>query len=357
FQFTGLLLLDGTLIEVNQTALDFGGIRREDVVGQKFWDTRWWTISSETQETLQKAITRAAGGEFVRYTVDVLGATGVSTIDFSLKPYFDDGGRVELVIAEGRDISESEKTRKELRLLTDELSRSNTDLKQFAYIASHDLQEPLRTVSSFCELLAKKNQGKLAEDSERYINIIIEGTGRMQQLIKDLLAYSQLEQAGKSIMPVDLNLPLGEAIADLDAIIASSGAQIVCEKLPVVMGDPSQLKIVFQNLIANAIKFRKPEGIAISISAESVGKNCLVKVKDNGIGLKMEYADRIFDIFTKLHARSKYPGTGIGLAICKRIVERHGGSIKVESAPDQGATFIFSLPLAETYMEVECRGQ
>ncbi|MBS2009086.1 MAG: PAS domain S-box protein, partial [Cyanobacteria bacterium SZAS TMP-1] len=348
FQFTGLLLLDGTLLEANQTALDFGGIRREDVVGQKFWDARWWTISSETQETLQKAINRAAGGEFVRYTVDVLGATGVSTIDFSLKPYFDDGGRVELVIAEGRDISESEKTREELRLLTDELSRSNTDLKQFAYIASHDLQEPLRTVSSFCELLAKKNQGKLAEDSEKYINIIIEGTGRMQQLIKDLLAYSQLEQAGKSIMPVDLNLPLGEAIADLQAIIASTGAQIVCEQLPMVMGDPSQLKIVFQNLIANAIKFRKEEGIAISICAQSVGKNCLVKVKDNGIGLKMEYAERIFDIFTKLHSRSKYPGTGIGLAICKRVVERHGGSIKVESAPDQGATFIFSLPLAET---------
>lgn len=231
----------------------------------------------------------------------------------------------------------------QLESLAAELARSNRDLQQFAYAASHDLQEPLRTIISFCDLLKKKVSGKLDPDADKYLTVIGEGTSRMQQLIKDLLGYASVDAQGKPLEPIKLSQPVNMALDSLRAAIGDSGASVVCDELPVVLGDATQLSLLFQNLIGNAIKFRSEAPLVVRIAVERVGDFYEVSIKDNGIGFKMEYAERIFVIFQRLHARSKFEGTGIGLATCKRIIERHGGTIRVDSIPGEGSTFIITL--------------
>jgi PAS domain S-box-containing protein len=227
--------------------------------------------------------------------------------------------------------------------LANDLARSNNELEQFAYVASHDLQEPLRTVISFCDLLAKKNRGALDADSTRYLDVILESSARMQQLIKDLLLYARLQSQGNDLGPVDLSTCLNEAIKALNAAIVEADAKITCDEMPTVTGDAMQLSLLFQNLIANAIKFRGAEPSQIHIGASKGDEGWIISCTDNGIGMKMEYAERIFVIFQRLHSRSKFEGTGIGLAVCKRIVERHGGKIAVNSVVGKGSTFTFTL--------------
>jgi light-regulated signal transduction histidine kinase (bacteriophytochrome) len=234
-----------------------------------------------------------------------------------------------------------------IKRYTKELERSNQELQQFAYVASHDLQEPLRMVSSYLQLLERRYGEQLETDAKDFINFAVDGAKRMQALINDLLAYSRVGTRGQPFAEVDLNLIVQQTNNNLKIAIEENKASIICDPLPVVYGDYTQLTQLFQNLIGNAIKFHGNRAPKIRISEES--KNGLVhlKVSDNGIGIEPQYADRIFLIFQRLHTREEYPGTGIGLAICKRIVERHGGSIWVESQTGEGTTFHFTLQSKE----------
>jgi light-regulated signal transduction histidine kinase (bacteriophytochrome) len=225
-----------------------------------------------------------------------------------------------------------------------DLRRSNGELEQFAYVASHDLQEPLRMISSYIQLLQRRYQGQLDAKADTFIGFAVDGVTRMQRLINDLLAYSRVGTHGAPLVPTDCGEVMAGVIAALGAPIAETGARVTYGELPTVLADATQLGQLFQNLIGNALKFCTGGTPEITISAERTGGEWLIHVRDNGIGIDPAYAERIFIIFQRLHSREEYPGTGIGLAICKKIVERHGGRIWVESQPGQGATFTFSLP-------------
>jgi PAS domain S-box-containing protein len=263
-----------------------------------------------------------------------------------------------LVTAAIRDITErkraEEALQKRTRELTysqealegkaQELTRSNTELQQFAYVISHDLQEPLRTMASFAQLLQKRYQGKLDASADDFIHFIVDGATRMQGLIHDLLAYSRVESHGKDFVPTDCTTVFGHALANLQMAVIESGAVVTHDPLPTVQGDGVQLIQVFQNLVGNGLKFRDSRPPRVHVAAEQRPSEWVFSVKDNGIGIDPQYAHRIFEVFQRLHNRTEYPGSGIGLAITKRIVERHGGRIWVESRPHQGATFFFTLP-------------
>lgn len=246
-----------------------------------------------------------------------------------------------------QDITARKEAEEMLRSRTDELARSNEDLQQFAYVASHDLQEPLRAVSGFLRLLEERYKPQLDDKAREYIGFAVEGAARMSQLVSDLLAFSRVASKAKEPRPTDAGAALAGALDNLRGAIHESGAAVAHDDLPAVMGDSTQLTQLFQNLIGNAIKFRSPDRpCRVHVSAVSKGGMIEFAVRDNGIGIPSDSYDRIFVIFQRLHTREKYPGTGIGLAICKKIVERHGGQIRVESRPGEGSTFFFTLPEA-----------
>jgi signal transduction histidine kinase len=236
------------------------------------------------------------------------------------------------------------KLRQDHRQSLDDLARSNRDLEQFAYVASHDLQEPLRMVATYTQLLAERYRGKLDSDADKYIHYAVDGALRMQKLVQDLLAFSRVGRHGLALENTDCNVALQEALKNLEAAIQESGAMVEQAQLPVLVADRSQMVQVFQNLIGNAIKFRGSEPPLIRVSAELIGKEWVFSVADNGIGIAPEHGDSVFVVFRRLHTRAEYPGNGIGLSICKKIVEQHGGRIWVESEVGHGSTFRFALP-------------
>lgn len=242
------------------------------------------------------------------------------------------------------DVTDRKLTEDALVEKAEELARSNADLEQFAYVASHDLQEPLRMVTSFTQLLQRRYKGKLDDKADQYIGFAVEGTQRMQALIKDLMTYSRAGRPDRDFEPAECEDILQNSTANLKLAIQESGAVITHDPLPVVRGDEVQLGQVFQNLISNGLKFRREEAPRVHISAQLDGKQWIFSVHDNGLGIDPEFRERIFVIFQRLHHREDYEGTGIGLALCKKIVERHGGRIWVESEPGQGSTFYFTIP-------------
>jgi light-regulated signal transduction histidine kinase (bacteriophytochrome) len=278
-------------------------------------------------------------------------------VDISLWPLEREGGL--FILAAVRDMTEHkrlqaqlagehrelEQTKHELEKTVAELKRSNAELEQFAYVASHDLQEPLRMVASYTQLLAKRYHGKLDADADEFIGYAVDGATRMQRLIKDLLAYSRVTTQGQVFERVDSKVLLKEVLSNLRLAVEESRAVVTHGALPMVMADGVQLGQLLQNLIGNAIKFRSEEVPWVHVSAERRTNEWLFSVRDNGIGIDPQYAERIFIIFQRLHNREEYPGTGIGLAMCKKIVERHGGRIWMKSQLGKGATFYFTLPV------------
>jgi PAS domain S-box-containing protein len=256
----------------------------------------------------------------------------------------DDGDSFVLTF---RDISNRKQAEAALSHYAEELSRSNAELEQFAYVASHDLQEPLRKVASYCQLLQRRYQGKLDEDADAFIGYAVEGAARMKQLIEDLLSYSRMTRKELVLAPVDLAVPVNRALENLELAVRDAGADVVVAPLPKIRGDAALLTQVFQNFLGNALKFRAERVPRVEVSAERSGDFWTVTVADNGIGIDPKHFDRLFQIFQRLHTRREYAGSGIGLSICRKIIERHGGRVWVESKPGEGARFRFTLKAAD----------
>jgi signal transduction histidine kinase len=249
------------------------------------------------------------------------------------------------VYLELEDVTQRESVRVKAASHTSELERSNFELEQFAYVASHDLQEPLRMIASYTQLLSKRYRGQLDSDADDFINFVVDGAHRMQSLIDGLLAYSRVDRRGGNFREIHCEDALAFVQSDLQEAISESQAIITCDPLPTVIADPQQIGQLFQNLLSNAMKFRVP-GLPpkIHIGVTRNGGEWQFSVTDNGIGIPADQRKRLFQLFQRLHSRSEYPGTGIGLALCKKIVERHGGKIWLESEPQKWCTLFFTLP-------------
>ncbi len=265
-------------------------------------------------------------------------------VEISLSPLKTDGEGT-LIVSIVRDITGRKQTEERLREIAADLARSNMELEQFAYVASHDLQEPLRMVASYTQLLARRYRGKLDQEADEFIGFAVDGALRMQELINDLLTFSRVGSRPLELQKIDLNHIIERILSDLAVGIEEAGATVTYDDLPTLEADAIQIQQLFQNLIANAIKFGRP-GVppVVRVSAHPIRHGWAFAVTDNGIGIEPQYRERIFVLFQRLHSRAEYPGTGIGLAICKKIVERHGGTIRVESEVGQGTTFEFTLP-------------
>jgi len=272
-------------------------------------------------------------------------------ISVNVRTVRDEKGHVLFFEGTAEDVTQRKLSEESLRLLneslerhTQELARSNTELQQFAYAASHDLQEPLRMVSSYLHLVAMRYRGRLDREADEFIHFAVDGAKRMKLLIDDLLAYSRVGRRDNERLSAGCEELVAQAVKNLFYSIQETGAEVTFDPLPVVVGARVQLVQLFQNLIGNAIKFRGTTSPKVHIRAKLRGGEWVFEVSDNGIGFEMEYSDRIFRIFQRLHSREKYPGTGVGLAICRKIVECHGGLMWVESKPDRGSSFFFTLP-------------
>jgi len=348
---------DGKITDVNKATEEATGIPRQRLIGTDF--SSYFTDPERAGAGYRKVLSDG----FVRdYPLTVRHSAGrTADVLYNATIYRNEAGEVQGVFAAARDVTERNKMEQELaryRLQLEELvkqrtselektaaelSRSNKDLEQFAYVASHDLQEPLRAVGGFASLLKQQLKDRLDADGQKYIGHVVEGAERMQALINDLLTYSRVGSRGGARTPVDMKQALDDAVGNLSAAIEASRAVIRSDPLPTIAADPSQMVQLLQNLVGNAIKFHGPRAPDIHIGARREKDAWVFSVRDNGIGIEPKYHDRIFLIFQRLHSRLEYPGTGIGLAVCKKIVERHSGRIWFESQPGEGTTFFFTI--------------
>ena len=316
------------------------GYSSNEVVGRHLMDF----LDESNREILHEQLARRERGERESYEMAWTRKDGrkVATI-VSPQPLFDEDGTFKGSFAVITDISDRKRAEEELQ-------RSNADLEQFAYVASHDLQEPLRMVSSYVQLLERRYKDKLDEDANEFIAFAVDGAKRMQGLINGLLTYSRVGRRGKEFERNSCERTLERCLANLQTAIAESDASVTHDPLPEVMGDESQLAQLFQNLVGNAIKFRGGQPPKVHVSAKRLetrdtqSQMVQFSVSDSGIGMDPKHAERVFMVFQRLHTREEYPGTGMGLAICRKIVERHGGRIWAESEPGKGSTFHFTIP-------------
>ena len=271
-------------------------------------------------------------------------------VEVRISPIRDAEGRLVGASSIAHDIGERKRMTRELALTAENLARSNAELEQFAYVASHDLQEPLRMVASYVQLIAQRYKGRLDADADEFIGFAVDGANRMKTLINDLLKYSRAGR-GDDFTKMRSGAALEDALANLQLSIRETGATVTHDEMPEISGTPSQITELFQNLIGNALKFHGEQPPVIHVAARRMRAEWEFAVTDNGIGIAPEYKEKIFEIFRRLHGRGKYPGTGIGLAICRKIVTHHGGEITVDSVEGQGATFRFTLP---DHIKSEC---
>ena len=331
---------DGKITDVNEATELVTGYLREELIGTDF--TNYFIDPEKAREGYKHVFQE---GLVRDYALEIQRRDGhITPVLYNASVYRDESGEIIGIFAAARDITERKKVERMLELKLEELARSNADLEQFAYVSSHDLQEPLRMIASYLQLLQRKYQGELDDKADKYIYFAVDGASRMQNLINDLLEFSRVTTKAREFEPNDCEFILNQVLSDLEVSIKENEAIVSYDSLPEIMADGTQLAQVFQNLISNAIKFRSKEAPKINISAETEGDRWLFSVQDNGIGIDPKYSERIFEVFKRLHKREEYPGTGIGLSICKKIIERHGGNIWVESELGRGSAFYFTLP-------------
>jgi len=335
---------DGFYLGCNRAAAALAGLPAPEAIVGKTDDQLVWRGAAGRPETSDAQVMEADTPQLNREEAIPQPDGATLWVRTSRAPLHDAAGKVIGLLSTIEDITEFQRAQEALAARARELARSNADLEQFAYVASHDLQEPLRAVAAYTQLLAKRYQGKLDADADRFIAHAVDGAHRMQTLIRDLLAYSRVGARGCQFQPTDAGAALDRALAALPLALHESGAEVTRDALPSVLADSAQLSQLFQNLAGNAVKFRADQPPRVHVSACRDGPAWRFSVRDNGIGIDPRHAERIFVIFQRLHTRRAYPGTGIGLAICKKIVERHGGRIWVESQPGHGADFRFTIP-------------
>jgi PAS domain S-box-containing protein len=332
--------LDGFITSWNSGAERLYGYRADEMVGQSVTPL----VADDNVDDAPTLLGRVRdGGRNQHYEARRVHKDG-SVIDVSvtLSPIRGEDGSVAGASASARDIGERKRVEAELR-------RSNAELEQFAYVASHDLSEPLRTISGYVEMLARRYGGELDDEADRFIKHTVDGCGRMRSLIDDLMSFSRSGRAEDNAGPVDTGVVVRDVLANMAATLSEADAVVVVGKLPVVHGDPVQLARLFQNLIANSVKFARADAAPrVRVDAQPRSGTCEFSVTDNGIGIDPEYKERVFKMFHRLHGRDAYPGTGMGLAICLRIVEAHGGSISIEPANDGGTVCRFTLAPGST---------
>ena len=371
---------DGTITDVNNSTENVTGYSRDKLIKTNF--SNYFKKPEKARAVYQKVFQR---GMVRDYPLDIKNSGETTTpVLYNGTLYKNESGEVIGVVASARDITELKKaelklemyrnnlenevkirtdelahtneslknevikhklTEMEMEKLMDELKRSNKELQQFAYVASHDLQEPLRMVTSFTQLLERRYRGNLDDDADDFINYIVEGAKRMQNLIDDLLTYSRVTTQAEVFKTVDMEEVLKVSIANLKVLIDENDAKITHDPLPTINADMSQMIQLFQNLIGNAIKFHGSEPPVIHISAQKDGESWIFSVEDNGIGIEPHHWERIFRVFQRLNKRDDYPGTGIGLSVCEKIIQRHYGKIWLESKPGKGSKFFFKLPI------------
>jgi PAS domain S-box-containing protein len=337
--------LDGRFLRVNASLAEILGYPQEELVGRHVKEIS----HPEDRDLTDARRSRMHAGETdaVRFEKRYLRKDGLTVwADLTISPVRGSDGRTQYEIAIFDDITERKEAEQALRAAHEELKRSNAELEQFAYVASHDLQEPLRMVSSYTQLLERRLGAALDDDAREFMGYIVDGAASMKQLIEDLLAYSRLGTRGRRFGPVAVENALRKALANLRATVEETRAEVTHDALPVVEADDVQLAQLLQNLVGNALKFRGQEPPRVHVGAAARDGEWEFTVRDNGIGIEPQYFERIFLVFQRLHNKTEYAGTGIGLAICKKVVERHGGRIWVESRPGEGSTFHFTLPKA-----------
>ncbi|MCE3280026.1 MAG: sensory transduction histidine kinase [Bacteroidetes bacterium] len=328
-------------VKVNRAGEELLGYSQEDLVGKNDYD---FFPKKQADFFIQKDRLVLESGKLEDVSEELVNTKykGVRTLETKKIPIYDENGKPKYLLGISNDITDRKRTETELKLKSEELTRSNAELEQFAYVASHDLQEPLRMVTSYVQLLEKRYKGKLDEDANEFIAFAVDGSNRMRTLIQSLLEYSRVNRI-KPFEKIDLNNLMEIVLHDMRDSIKSTNAIVKVNELPEIVGDHILIGQLFQNLISNALKFKGEKDPEIIISGERKDNEFLFSVKDNGIGINKEYSQKIFVIFQRLHTKDKYPGTGIGLAICKKIVERHGGEIWMDSEPGEGSTFYFTI--------------
>ena len=334
---------DGVIVRVNRAEYELLGYGAGDLLGSRVWDF----VSPEQLEHRKSAFIAAiqAQDERIEDSEWELHHRDGSLLQVRLQQNrILDGPRVTGIRCTMVDITELRRQQELLRRQSKDLERSNAELEQFAYVASHDLQEPLRMITGFVQLLAGRYTGHLDAKADQYIGFIVDGAKRMQCLISDILALSRVGSRGAEFQDVDLDDVLSEVLVNLKPKVNEEGATVTHEPLPAVVADRGQMSQLLQNLIGNAMKFHGTEPPRVHISAVENEQGWTVSVNDNGIGIAPQHSDRVFQIFQRLHTREKYSGTGIGLAICRKIVERHNGRIWYDSVPGSGTTFRFTMP-------------
>ncbi len=334
--------LDGILRSWNHGAERMYGYTAEEVLGRH----SSFLLLPENRVEREQILARIGRGERIEpYRTRRVRKDGqVIHVSLTASPIRDAAGGIMGASSFARDITEQVRTEEALARQSLELQRSNAELERFAYVASHDLQEPLRTVTSYVQLLARRYRGKLDSDADEFIQYAVDGASRMRQLIQGLLSYARVQTRGDTFERVSLEEILAETLDGLQLALEESGAAVTHGPLPVVHADPTQMGQVLANLIDNAVKFRAADPPRAHLAAERRGDEWVVSIRDNGVGIEPRFFERIFIVFQRLHGMSEYSGTGIGLALCKRIIERHGGRIWVESEPGRGSVFFFTLP-------------